>query len=131
LIILVSCALGQTYEINDQNSSKTSGQKQKSSSNDNSQNLGWGSSIEVSRQARAAQDALKRNDYAAAVSFAERAAKSAPQNADLWFLLGYAARLSERYPLSVDAFNRGLTRRRNSCCGASSKQIPRMRTVCS
>ena len=117
MIILVSCALGQTYEINDQNSSKTSGQKQKSSSNNNSQNLGWGSSIEVSRQARAAQDALKRNDYAAAVSFAERAAKSAPQNADLWFLLGYAARLSERYPLSVDAFNRGLQLRPNSVSG--------------
>ena len=117
MIILVSCALGQTYEINDQNSSKTTGQKQKAPSNDNSQNLGWGSSIEVARQARAAQDALKRNDYAAAVSFAERAAKSAPQNAELWFLLGYAARLSERYPLSMDAYNRGLQLRPNAVGG--------------
>src|SRR5437588_9238687 len=117
LIILVSCALGQTYEINDQNSSKTTGQKQKASSNDNSQNLGWGSSIEVARQARAAQDALKRNDYAAAVSFAERAAKSAPQNAELWFLLGYGARLAERYPLSIEAYNHGLQIQPNSVRG--------------
>lgn len=117
MIILVSCALGQTYEVNDQNSSKTNGQKQKASSNSNSQDLGWGSSIEVARQARAAQDALKRNDYAAAVSFAERAAKSAPQNAELWFLLGYAARLNERYPLSVDAYNRGLQLRPNAVGG--------------
>ncbi len=71
----------------------------------------------MARQARAAQDALKRNDYAAAVSYAEQAAKSAPQNAELWFLLGYAARLAERYPLSVDAFNRGLQKQPNSVRG--------------
>jgi len=35
--------------------------------------------------------------YAAAVSYAEQAAKSAPQNAEMWFLLGYAARLADRY----------------------------------
>ncbi len=62
----------------------------------------------MARQARAAQDALKRNDYAAAVSFAERAAKSAPQNPELWFLLGYCARLDGRYPASIEAYNRGL-----------------------
>ena len=44
----------------------------------------------MAREARAADEALKRNDYAAAVSFAERAAKSAPKDAELWFLLGYA-----------------------------------------
>ena len=57
----------------------------------------------MARQARAAQDALKRNDYAAAVNYAQQAANSAPQNAELWFLLGYAARLNEKYQLSVDA----------------------------
>ena len=60
--------------------------------------LGWGSSIDVARQARAADEALKRNDYAAAVSFAERAAKSAPQDAELWFLLGYAAPAGRALP---------------------------------
>jgi tetratricopeptide (TPR) repeat protein len=71
----------------------------------------------VARQARAAQDALKRNDYAAAVSFAERAAKSAPQNAELWFLLGYCARLDEHYSASIDAYNRGLKLQPNSVRG--------------
>ncbi|MGA8621089.1 MAG: tetratricopeptide repeat protein [Candidatus Sulfotelmatobacter sp.] len=71
----------------------------------------------MARQARAAQDALKRNDYAAAVSYAERAAKSAPQNPELWFLLGYCARLEEHYQASVDAYNRGLKIQPNSVRG--------------
>ena len=71
----------------------------------------------MARQARAAQDALKRNDYAAAVSFAERAAKSAPQNPELWFLLGYCARLEEHYPAAIDAYNRGLKIQPNSFRG--------------
>ena len=78
------------------------------SSSQTGSGLGWGSSIDVARQARAAQEALKRNDYAAAISFAERAAKSAPQNAELWFLLGYCDRLGDHYAASVEAFNRGL-----------------------
>jgi len=79
--------------------------------------LGWGSGIEVARQARAAQDALKRGDYAAAVSFAERAAKAAPQNAELWFLLGYAARLDGRYQAALDAYDHGLKIQPNSVRG--------------
>jgi tetratricopeptide (TPR) repeat protein len=71
----------------------------------------------VARQARAAQDALKRGDYAAAVSFAERAAKAAPQNAELWFLLGYAARLDGRYQIALDAYDRGLKIQPNSVRG--------------
>ncbi len=71
----------------------------------------------VARQARAAQDALQRNDFAAAVSNAQQAVKSAPQNAELWFLLGYAARLDEKYPLSVDSYNHGLKLQPNSVRG--------------
>ena len=113
IIALSSCALAQTYDVSGQGDTAppTSANQQSSSANDNSQrssDLGWGSSIEVARQARAAQDALKRNDYAAAVSYAERAAKSAPQNAELWFLLGYCARLEEHFPAAVDAYKRGL-----------------------
>ena len=70
--------------------------------------IGWGSGLEVAQQARAAQAALAAGDYAEANSHAERAAKAAPQNADLWFLFGYAARLGGRYQASVDAFQRGL-----------------------
>ncbi|MGA2412479.1 MAG: tetratricopeptide repeat protein, partial [Candidatus Binataceae bacterium] len=126
IVLFFSCAHAQTYEVNGQSgASAPDNQKQKASatpsqdgsnqpsSTQNSSpqtgsDLGWGSSIDVARQARAAQDALKRNDYAAAVSFAERAAKSAPQNAELWFLLGYCARLDEHYQPAVDAYNRGL-----------------------
>ena len=68
------------------------------------------------------------------------------------FLLGYAARLNERYQLSVDSYNRGLKqqpnsvrglaglaqtyakwaaiRKQNSCCRKSWKPIQRMQTVC-
>src|SRR5450432_1050209 len=70
--------------------------------------LGWGSGLEVAQQARAAQAALAAGDYAAASSHAESAAKAAPQNADLWFLFGYATRLGGRYQASADAFQRGL-----------------------
>jgi tetratricopeptide (TPR) repeat protein len=128
IVLLVSSALGQTYEINGKGSS-TDTQNKKAPAANSSQpspqestepsgaNLGWGSSIDVARQARAAQDALKRNDYPAALSYAESAAKSAPQDAELWFLLGYAARLDERYQISVNAFSRGLAIQPNSVKG--------------
>ena len=129
IAVLFNVALGQTYDVNGPGTSNPgtpnpSNQKQNAAetgqdnnSSQNNSDLGWGSSIEVARQARAAQDALKKNDYAAAVSFAERAAKSAPQNAELWFLLGYCARLDQRYQASVDAYNRGLHLRPNSVNG--------------
>ena len=47
----------------------------------------------------------------------ERAAKSAPQDAELWFLLGYADRLAEHLQASVDAYNRGLKLKPNSTNG--------------
>jgi tetratricopeptide (TPR) repeat protein len=128
IVALFSYALGQTFEVNGQGNSPSTPSNQKqnappadtsatSSDSDQSSGLGWGSSIEVARQARAAQDALKRNDYAAAASYAERAAKSAPQNAELWFLLGYCARLDEHYSASIDAYNRGLKIQPNSLRG--------------
>ena len=109
----VMCA--QTYEVGGQgDSSANSPAKQQNGDGaaqapaQSGSDLSWGSSIEVARQARAAQDALKRNDFAAAVSYAEQAAKSAPQNAELWFLLGYCARLNDKFSLSVDSYNHGL-----------------------
>jgi tetratricopeptide (TPR) repeat protein len=121
IIALFNCALGQTYDVHGQgDTSPPSNAQQQTSSQGSSQSnsdLGWGSSIDVARQAHAAEDALKRNDYAAAVSFAERAAKSAPQNPELWFLLGYCARLEEHYPAAVDAYRRGLKIQPNSVRG--------------
>ena len=107
----------QTFDVNGQSpsNSKQSANTQGSSSQSN--DFSWGSGIQVARQARAAQDALKRNDFAGAVNYAEQAAKSAPQNPELWFLLGYAARLNEKYPQSIDAFNRGLKIQPNSVRG--------------
>jgi tetratricopeptide (TPR) repeat protein len=118
-VVFVGTALGQTYGINGQ-AGPPGGQKPKASVSNGSQDgpdLGWGSSIDVAREARAAQDALKRNDCSAAVPFAERAAKSASQNPELWFLLGYAARLCDRYQASIDAYNRGLRLQGNSIRG--------------
>jgi tetratricopeptide (TPR) repeat protein len=118
-VFLFSFAAAQTYQIDDQgNPPAPNGQKQPTGASDQANpSLGWGSSIDVAREARAAQDALQRSDYAAAVSFAERAAKSAPQNADLWFLLGYASRLDGHYQASADAFSRGLRLQPNSVTG--------------
>ncbi len=120
IVFFLSSAFGQTYDIHNDNTGKSSSQAQETPQKqaaEGTSGLGWGSNIEVAREARAAQDALKRSDYAAAVSFAERAAKSAPQDAELWFLLGYAARLDEHYPASVEAYNRGLKLRPNSVNG--------------
>jgi len=120
ILTLANLALGQTFDLNKGTAStaaKEQKQSQAGSGGSSTQNLGWGSSIEVARQARAAQDALKKGDYGAAVAFAEQAAKAAPQNADLWFLLGYSARLADRYPLSVDAYKHGLQDRPNSTAG--------------
>src|SRR5216684_5495171 len=111
-------ASAQTYDVGGQGSSSppTQNAPTATSSRENP-NLGWGSSLEVARESRAAQEALKRSDYAAAVSHAERAAKAAPQNAELWFLLGYAARLDGRHQVSIDAYNRGLERQPNATRG--------------
>ena len=110
LFALLTSCLGQTYDVNGQGSSPSpDSQKQSDNSPQSGQTeLGWGSSIEVARQARAADEALKRNDYTAAISYAERAAKAAPQNPELWFLLGYCYRLGDHYSASVDAYSRGL-----------------------
>ena len=72
------------------------------------QSLGWGSNIQNARLAHAAQLALQHGDKAQAVDYAQRAAQAAPNDPQLWFLLGYAARLDSRLQLSLDAYNRGL-----------------------
>src|SRR5579871_2474602 len=110
----------QTYDLGGGGNPPASKQTNKQPASDSPQSgsdFSWGSGIDIARQARAAQDALKRNDYAAAVAYAQQAAKSAPQNAEMWFLLGYAARLNEKYPLSVDSYNHGLRLQPNSVRG--------------
>jgi len=112
-------AAAQTFEVNGQpaqpaSNAAASQQRSKkaqqsapgSSGGDNG--IGWGSSIEVGRLARAAQDALRHGNPAAAADYAQRAVKAAPQDNKLWFLLGYTSRLAGRYQASVDAYQHGL-----------------------
>jgi tetratricopeptide (TPR) repeat protein len=125
-----SAAVGQTFELNLPAPSPTFPTKQKPKSasrqtpkSEAAQNaetgIGWGSGIEVARNARAAQQALQKNDYNGAVAYATRAANSAPQNTALWFLLGYAARLAGKYQISIDAYQRGLKAQPSSIQGLS------------
>ncbi|MEO5935769.1 MAG: tetratricopeptide repeat protein, partial [Terriglobales bacterium] len=81
--------------------------------------IGWGSSIEVGRVARAAEDALRRGNHAAAATYAKRAVEAAPQDAKLWFMYGYTARLAGRYGESVRAYRQGLDRMPGNADGIS------------
>src|SRR5262245_8074370 len=121
LAVLCGFAAAQTFDVNGQNAPPpTSNKRGKPPQNPSRETaMGWGSGIEVARQARAAQTALQRGDYRAAVNYAQRAADSAPQNPDLWFTLAYAARLAGQYSLSVDSYKRGLAMRPSSIQGLS------------
>ncbi|HEY1800232.1 MAG TPA: tetratricopeptide repeat protein [Terriglobales bacterium] len=121
-------AFGQTFEVGPSPASKAKGSRPKEKEKAKAAapqaaapegGIGWGSGIEVARNARAAQEALQRNDYKSAVLYSTRAANAAPQNTPLWFLLGYAARLAGEYPASVSAFQRGLKNDPSSIAGLS------------
>ncbi len=107
----------QTYQINS-GSVKQTGQKN-TTSPDTGQQLGWGSNIQNARLARAAELALQRGDHAQALAYAARAAQATPNDAQLWFLLGYAARLDGKYGRAVDAYNHGLKLKPGSVDGLS------------
>ena len=51
---------------------------------------------------------FERGDRVQALEYAQRAAQAAPNDPQLWFLLGYAARLNARYQQSVEAYSHGL-----------------------
>src|SRR6266478_1170028 len=114
-------AFGQTFEVGPQTNSAPAAPTRRNPARTGPQDsgMGWGSSIEVAREARAAQSALQKNDYRSAAFHADHAAKAAPQNPDLWFLLAYAARLAGQYANSVDAYKRGLQERPSSIEGLS------------
>lgn len=118
VLIVAVAGAAQTFEINGQNSSTKSAPGKKPSTHSET-GMGWGSSIEVAREARAAQTALQHGDAREAVEHAQRAVNAAPQNFDLWFTLAYAARLSGQYQLSVDAYRHGLTLKPSSVQGLS------------
>ncbi|HEY6272704.1 MAG TPA: tetratricopeptide repeat protein [Terriglobales bacterium] len=133
---LVSLGWAQTFELGGQPSASTQRKppdkqnNKASASGDVSANqngLGWGSSIDVGRNQRAAEDALKKGSYAAAMNFAERVTQSAPNNPRNWFLLGYTARLAGKYQVSQDAYARGLAKDPKSIEGLSGSAQTYMR----
>src|SRR6266567_1383474 len=122
-LMAVPCLTAQTFEVNQPPAGKKSQKaKQKPGApakKGEGNGLGWGSGIETAREARAVQQALAKGDYKAAIVSANRAANAAPQNADLWFLLGYAARLGGDYNLSLQGYQKGLQRKPSSIQGLS------------
>ena len=119
--------LGSQPPAQTQKTSKSGERKPPSSQGQPSGGLGWGSSIDVGRSARASEEALKRGDYPAAMNFAQRMTQTAPNDARNWFLLGYTARLAGRYSISLDAYNRGLAKDPNSVEGLSGMAQTYMR----
>ena len=118
IAIAFACtAHAQTYQIGSETSK--SPQAQTSPTQTGQQSLGWGSNIQNARLARAAQMALQQGHNAQALELAERATQSAPNDAQLWFLLGYAARLNGKFQQSVDAYTKGLRLSPSSLDGLS------------
>ncbi|MGB7190910.1 MAG: tetratricopeptide repeat protein, partial [Acidobacteriaceae bacterium] len=115
-VALASPVLAQTYAVGS-GGSKT--QTKAEQAQPSEQQLGFGSNIQNARLARAAQLALQRGDHALAVQYAQRAAQSAPNDPQLWFLLGYAARLDGKLQLSIDAYQHGLRLTPSSLDGLS------------
>ena len=104
-------AAAQVYQVGQDDSGKSPQAKSAHSTSapaQENQSLGWGSNIQNARLARAAQLAIQHGDKAQAADYARRAAQSAPNDPQLWFLLGYAERLNAHYQPSLDAYNRGL-----------------------
>jgi len=95
--------VGQTYQVGPD----AAGQPATKQS-EKQQDLGWGSNIQNARLARTAELALQRGDHAQAYSYAQRAAQAAPNDPQLWLLLGYAARLDGKLGASQDAYQHTL-----------------------
>jgi len=117
-----ACSLqAQTYKVGGSSSEKPQTTQSNTTDQTSSPNksLGWGSNIQNARLARAAEQALKNGNYGAAVDYAQRAAQAAPNDPQLWFLLGYAARLDGKYQLASDSYSRGLHLNPSSLDGIS------------
>ncbi len=117
-----ACALSaQTYSIGGSNTpaSSPSAKQQAPTQQSQDQQLGWGSNIQNARIARAAQLALQHGERAQALDYARKAVKSAPNDPQLWFLLGYAARLNNQFKESEAAYQHGLSLSPGSLDGTS------------
>ena len=108
----------QTYNVGPGASAKPQKQTEPKQAS-GQQPLGFGTNIQNARLANAAESALKRGDYAVALVYAQRAAQAAPNDPQLWFLVGYSARLARKYTQSVDAYTRGLSMKPGAVEGMS------------
>jgi tetratricopeptide (TPR) repeat protein len=107
LVIAFACSLrAQTYKVG--SGSPETPEVNSNQTSPPNKSLGWGSNIQNARLAGAAESALKDGNYTIAVDYAQRAVQATPNDAQLWFLLGYAARLNGKSQLSADAYGRGL-----------------------
>lgn len=105
-MVFVCAARAQTYTVGPDAAANPQNKTNQTPSS--GQPLGWGTNIQNARLARAAQLALQSGDHALALGYAQRAVQGAPNDPQLWFLLGYAARLDGKFQVSVDAYNHGL-----------------------
>jgi tetratricopeptide (TPR) repeat protein len=118
LVVGFACSVrAQTYKVGSR--SPESSQVKADSTPSPNRSLGWGSNIQNARLAGAAELALKEGNYAIAVDYAQRALQATPHEAQLWFLLGYAARLNGKLQISADAYSRGLRLRPSALDGLS------------
>ncbi len=107
----------QTYQLGQDAQAKPGTQTDKAQAPQ--QELGFGTNIQNARLARAAELALQRGDHAQALDYASRAAQAAPNDPQLWFLLGYAARLDGKLGQASNAYSRGLKLKPASVDGKS------------
>ena len=105
-------AAAQTFDV-------PGGQSSKGQPKQSNQGPGFGTSIGVARLSRGAEDALKRGNPALAATYAKQATEAAPNNVQLWFLYGYAARLANRLGESEQAYQHGLRIQPNNLDGMS------------
>ncbi|MGA9464460.1 MAG: tetratricopeptide repeat protein [Terracidiphilus sp.] len=117
LVVLTCAANAQTYQVGPEAQKSPGVQGAQTQAED--QSLGWGSNIQNARLARAAQLALQQGQRAQALELARRATQAAPGDPQLWFLLGYAARLNGEYQQSADAYSHGLRLRPSAPDGLS------------
>lgn len=117
LFLFAGSGLSQTYQVGSGGSVKPGTQNDQTPPPEHQ--LGWGSSIQNARLARAAELALQRGDNAVALEYAQRASKAAPNDPQLLFLVAYAARLNGKYGPSADAYQRGLRLNPSSIDGLS------------
>lgn len=117
LILFASCIVAvplrsQTFEINgqpaqpaQQKPAKGAKHPAKAAQSSNGEGgFSFGTSLEVARENRAAQDAMKHGNTSLALTHAQRAAESAPKNKGLWLNFGYTARMAGKYDQSLAAY---------------------------